>query len=95
MKAGEMHSHTAVGRRSSVGGGGATGNAGNAGNAGAASTYLSAQREGCCGRIPRRAAEGPGSSSRHSLTGRGVSTSSRLSPPRSRTLPEPDDGLNA
>ena len=91
MKAGEMHSHTAAGRRNSVGGGAA----GNPGNAGAASTYLSAQREGFCGRIPRRAAEGPGSSSRHSLTGRGVSSSSRLSPPRSRTLPEPDDGLNA
>ena len=92
MKAGEMHSHTAAGRRSSMGGGAA----GNAGNTGAAATCLSAQREGFCGRIPRRAAEGPGSSSRLSLAGRGGSSnSSRLSPPRSRTLPEPDDGLSA
>ena len=103
MKAGEMHSHTAVGRRSSVGGGGATGNAGNAGNAGAASsTHLSAQREGFCGRIPRRAAEGPGSSSRPlsssrlSLAGSSRMTGGgRLSPPRSRTIPEPNDALNA
>ena len=81
------------------------GAAGSAGSARTASTYLSAQREGFCGSIPRRAAEGLGSSSRLSLSGRGGvegrgggSSGSRLSPPRSRTLgelPEPDDGLNA
>ena len=99
MKAGEMHSHTAAGRRNSVGGGAA----GNPGNAGAASsTHLSAQREGFCGRIPRRAAEGPGSSSRPlsssrlSLAGSSRMTGGgRLSPPRSRTIPEPNDALNA
>ena len=105
MKAGEMHSHAAAGRRSSVGGLVGAGAAGSAGSARTASAYLSAQREGFCGRIPRRAAEGLGSSSRLSLSGRGGvegrgggSSGSRLSPPRSRTLgelPEPDDGLNA
>ena len=117
MKAGEMHSHTAGSRRSSVGGGGAGGGgaAGNAGSGGASSTHLSAQREGFCGRIPRRAAEPPGSSSRLSLAGRGgegpgsssrlslagqggssrLTGGGRLSPPRSRTIPEPNDALNA
>ena len=79
----------AAGRRSGVGGGAA-------GNAGAAAAYFSAQREGLrgedttpalqregfCGRTPRRAADGPGSSR-------------RLPPSCSRTMPEPDEALNA
>ena len=69
----------AAGRRSSTGAG-ATGPA--RPDLSPAAAYFSAQREGFYGRIPRRVSHGPESSG-------------RLSPPRSRTLPELDEALNA